>query len=422
MVSRLLAAGAALAVLVPFTGAHAGKFETVYAFCSQQNCTDGNSPLAGLLRDASGNLYGTTEVGGAYGNGVVFELVPKGKGWSYKVLHDFCYSCGDGTNPVAGLIIDVNGNLYGTTAQSGPTGCGTAFELSPKADGSKWTEMTIYAASCAPFGNNVDTGLTYQGAATGAPYDGVSPLYGTTNSGGTGAGTVYMLMPKGGKWKETDLYAFCPNGTDGCNDGRFPGTLTLDANGRLFGLTFLGGAADAGTIYVLKPNARKPKWGEKMLYSFCSRSNCTDGGYPSGALAMDGAGNIFGTTTTADSESGTVYELAQDSKGWRETVLYTFCSEQNCADGYLPDGGVIRDAAGNPYGTTSIGGTGGAGTVFELSGSKLKTLHAFCSSNGCADGSAPLAPLMMDSSGRLYGTTSQGGDTNNGTVFALKAR
>ncbi|HLY05638.1 MAG TPA: choice-of-anchor tandem repeat GloVer-containing protein [Rhizomicrobium sp.] len=418
LVPAALAAVLALAAaLAPAGAAHAWTLKTLYSFCAEAHCTDGSEPLAGLLRDSSGNLYGTTLVGGTHGDGVVFELAAGHRGLTYKVLHDFCYACGDGTNPEAGLIIDANGNLYGTTAQSGPTGCGTAFRLSPNADRSKWKEKTLYAAPCG-FGNNILTGLTYEGAATGAPYDGTSPLYGATNMGGTGVGTVYEIVPKGTKWKEKDLYAFCPSGVSGCTDGRYPGTLIVDAAGNLYGNTLAGGTNSGGLVYELRPNAKNTKWTEHVLYNFCAVADCTDGGTPEGALVMDNGGNLFGTTTEPV-EQGAVYELTQAGKSWTETVLHTFCSEQNCADGYLPMAGLVLDGAGNLYGTTDIGGTGDGGTVFQLQGSSFSTLYNFCSASQCGDGSAPQAPLIIDSTGNLYGTTASGGADDNGTVFEL---
>ena len=416
----VIAAASLVLALVPIEGAKAWTLKTLYSFCSQADCSDGSVPLAGLLQDASGNLYGTTQGGGAKGDdGVVFALVPNGRKWTYEVLHSFCYSCGDGTNPGAALIADVNGNLYGTTAQSGPTGCGTVFRLSPNAERTKWKEKMLYAASCAPFGNNILTGVTYEGAATGTPYDGVSPLYGTTNSGGTGYGTVFALAPQGTKWKETDLYAFCPDGGNGCADGREPGQLIVAANGNLYGNTLLGGNADAGILYELAPNARKARWHERVLYDFCSVANCTDGANPEGALVRDGDGNLFGTTTNAASEGGTVYELAKSGKSWQETVLCTFFA-RHCGDGYLPQAGVILNGSGNLFGTTSVGGSGLGGTVFEWNGTTVKTLYNFCTLQNCADGAGPIAPLIRDPGGNLYGTTSGGGGANQGTVFELK--
>lgn len=416
---RIMFVAAALAgAVLPVPGAQAWTLKTLYSFCSKSNCADGEDAEAGLLQDAAGNLYGTALLGGTNNAGVAFELVRSGRKWGYKVLHDFCYSCGEGTNPAAGLIIDVNGNLYGTTGQSGPTGCGTAFELTPNADRTKWKEKTLYAASCAPFGNSILTGLTYAGAASGAAYDGTSPLYGTTATGGTGDGTIFELVHKGAKWKETDLYVFCPNGTGGCSDGNGPGQLIVDSSGNLYGNTFTGGGSGAGIVFELTPGGSEREWTESILYDFCSVANCTDGGYPMGALVMDGAGNLFGTTTLTSSEGGTVYELSPNDGTWQETVLCTFF-QKHCGNGYFPQAGVILDASGNLYGTDSLGGTGIEGTVFKLSGTTVKTLHNFCTGD-CADGGQLLAPLIMDGAGNLYGTNIQGGSGNNGgTVFEL---
>ncbi|HEX3666612.1 MAG TPA: choice-of-anchor tandem repeat GloVer-containing protein [Rhizomicrobium sp.] len=417
-IRTIFAAGALAALVLPVPGAQAWTLKTLYSFCSQSSCGDGNEPSTGLLQDQAGDLYGTTEVGGAENDGVVFELANKGGKLEYKVLHQFCFDCGDGTNPSGALIADVNGDLYGTTAQSGPTGCGMVFELIPNAERTKWKEKIIYAASCAPFGNNILTGLTYQGAATGAPYDGASPLYGTTAMGGTGNGTVFEIAPEGNKWRETDLYAFCPGGKSSCTDGNEPGQLIVDASGNLYGNTAFGGSAGAGVAYELIPGAKGANWTENILYNFCSAANCNDGGFPLGALVLDGAGNLYGTATQTSQEGGTVYKLSQQGGTWKETVLCTFF-QKHCGNGYFPQAGVILDGAGNLYGTNSTGGKGISGTVFELSGTRVKTLYNFCVKQNCADGGEPIAPLIMDASGNFYGTTIEGGKGNSGTIFEL---
>jgi len=399
-------------------GAQAWRLKTLYNFCTQANCADGSTPLAGLVRDSGGNLYGTTEIGGAHDQGVVFELSPNGNKWSYKVLRDFWYEQGDGAFPIAKLVLDVNGSLYGTTAAAGPNNLrGTVFRLSPR-DG-RWKEEILHVFTGTPDGDSADSGLTYSGAATGAPYDGISPLYGNTARGGAqDRGAIFSLAPNKRGWKEAILYDFCPAGVGKCTDGDAPsGDMTMDAAGNLYGLTGSGGANGGGVLYRLQPNAKGARWDQAALYSFCSAPNCTDGTLPAGPVTIDSIGHLFGTTTNDEAEGGVVFELARKNGSWQETVLHTFC----CDDGYLPVAGVIIDPNGRLLGTTAIGGPVGlGGTVFQLSGKKYSVLYNFCADGPCTDGSGSQAQLIMDAADNLYGTTAQGGmQSNAGTVFKL---
>ncbi len=406
--------------LAPVTNAQAWTMKTLYNFCSEPDCTDGEVPLGRLVRDSAGNLYGTTYLGGTAGEGAVFELSRKQKAWSYHLLYSFCpvAGCADGALPWVGLIQDVKGNFYGTTLAGGGHRCGTAFRLSPNARHTKWKLKVLHAFNCAPDGDEPVTALTYQGAATGALYDGTSPLYGATRQGGRrDIGAVYEIALKDGQWTETVLYSFC------CGNGKEPnGDVALDASGNLYGNTAFGGAGHSGTVYKLSPNAERTKWTQSVLYSFCVNRlrKCPDGYEPQGPLTMDSAGNLFGTTV--DVFDGVVFRLKPDGDIWRQRVVYSFCSLQNCADGESPGGGVIIDASGNLFGTTEHGGAGflTGGTVFELNGGTLTTLYSFCQIGSCADGGAPSAPLIMDEAGNLYGSTSDyGANGGGGTVFEL---
>jgi uncharacterized repeat protein (TIGR03803 family) len=199
-----------------------------------QAVNDGYFPEASLIFDAAGNLYGTTFYGGAHGSGcggngcgAVFELIHGANGhWTEKVLHSFSDSGQDGYNPIAGLIFDGAGNLYGTTESGGSGcggwGCGVVFRLTPRANG-KWTEKVLYA-----FVGGTDGANPYAGVVL----DLAGNLYGTTESGGAYAvGTVFQLIPsKNGKWTESVLYSFCS--ASGCTDGNGPiAGLILDAAG-----------------------------------------------------------------------------------------------------------------------------------------------------------------------------------------------
>ena len=274
-------------------------------------------------------------------------------------------------------------------------------------------------------GNSPDQALSYFGKASGALYDGISPLYGTTGSGGThGLGTAFQLTPNDDTWTLTTLYAFC--GEANCADGSTPsGELMVDASGNLFGNAIFGGSAGAGAVYELSPAKKRTPMMEKVLYSFCTRENCADGQEPIGALAMDAQGQIYGTPEGANnSEGGAVFKLTPNGSGWQESVPHVFCTIK-CKDGYLPSGGLIADSSGNVYGLNILGGTGeggvGAGVVYRLNGNKLTPLYPFCSEQNCADGSAPNGTLIMDPRGRLFGVTSQGGPNSAaGAIFELK--
>ena len=256
--------------------------------------------------------------------------------------------------------------------------------------------------------------------------DGAGNLYGTTYAGGStfgtydnGGGTVFKVNTAG---HEIVLHNFCSAAN--CADGQLSyAGLILDSAGNLYGTTSQGGANNWGTVFKINMNGQ-----ESVLYSFCSAANCADGQLPYAGLIRDGAGNLYGTTTSGGANNGgTVFKL--DAAG-HETVLYSFCSATNCTDGQLPYAGLIQDAAGNLYGTTYGGGAIGAGnfpggTVFKLDTAGHETvLYSFCSAANCTDGKQPYAGLVMDDAGNLYGTTSGGGahgfmNTVGGTAFKL---
>jgi uncharacterized repeat protein (TIGR03803 family) len=251
------------------------------------NGTDGTSPAAGLIFDAAGNLYGTTQTGGTNGGGMVFELTPAGGGtWTEKVLYNFGNGT-DGEQPAAGLIFDAAGNLYGTTAFGGTSSKGTVFELTP-AGGGTWTEKVLFRFNVTG-GANPQAGLIFDAAGN---------LYGTTFGGGAyNLGTLFELTPAGGgTWTEQVLHNF-GNGTDG--SGPWAG-LTFDAAGKLYGTTRYGGSYGGGTVF------RFSAQGEVLLYSFSG----ADGKNPIAGLALDAGGNLYGTTYLGGaSNQGTVFEI-----------------------------------------------------------------------------------------------------------------
>jgi uncharacterized repeat protein (TIGR03803 family) len=446
VLSRGGAAVFCLALALPvIPTARAAKLTVIYSFCAQTNCTDGANPDGGLIADPAGNLYGTTLDGGdqtvGFGHGTVFQLQPNDSGtWTYKNVYVFC-QCDKGAVPTGDLIRDVNGNLYGVAESGGKVensieDGGTAFELMPKRTG-KWRLKRLHAFcpdQCGTDGANPKAGLTYAGAANGAAYDGVSPLFGTTYYGGSstettfGGGVAFQLAPVTGttRWKETVLYNFCsqPN----CNDGSQPeASLLAAANGDLLGTASGVQSGTPGQLFQLTPRGKQ--WSENVLYSFCT-TNCRDGAAPVGKLIADAAGNLYGTASEAGKfcnftvNCGTVFELP--AGGGELRVLHSFCTQFNCRDGKTPVAGLVMDAAGNMYGTASEGGgndlddSAGGGVVYEIDHTgKFSVLHRFCAKSGCTDGDHPLGDLMLDTAGRLFGTTSAGGAYGQGEVFAL---
>jgi uncharacterized repeat protein (TIGR03803 family) len=380
--------------------AHAQTETVLYSFCSQPGCADGEYPYvyAKLVLGGKGNLYGTTYYGGANGYGTVFKLTPNG---IETVLHSFAYDGTDGTYPTVGLIRDKRGNLYGTTASGGPNDYGTVFEVNPNG-----TETVPYSFCSQP------------SCADGAhPFDGLlldkkGNFYGTTyDDGANGYGTVFELGPNG---TEAVLYSFCS--LEGCADGASPwADLVMDKNSNLYGTTSEGGKYGGGTVFELSPSGT-----EIVLYNFCSQSGCADGEDPTAGLVLDKKGNLYGTTYFGGANRrGTVFEISPNGT---ETVLHSFANDET--DGAYPLAGLLRDKLGNLYGTTQSGGANGHfhafGTVFKLSPNGTETvLYSFCSQPGCMDGSDPVAGLVMDKLGNLYGTTLDGGANDAGTVFKV---
>jgi uncharacterized repeat protein (TIGR03803 family) len=390
---------------------------------------DGHYPASNLISDAAGNLYGTTERGGTTAGGTVYELSPlSGGAWTYTELHAFHSSKTDGKNPYNGVTFDGAGNLYGTTDTGGLYGYGVVFELSPQSGGG-WSYQVIH--------NFQGSGFIKDGYSPKGPlaFDAAGNLYGTTFGGGTGGscysggcGIVYMLSPlKTGGWVEKVIYNFL-----GSPDGSSPASgVVIDASGNLYGTTTSGGTLGfgcgtfipgCGTVFELE-HASDGGWAEGVLYAF--KNNLRDGTGPSGALIFDGAGNLYGTAPYGgvchDSDCGAVFELSPKSGGgWSEKVLYDF--QNNGTDGLNPEGNLVFDAAGTLYGTTNLGGTHNLGSVFQLTPKSSgkwseKVLHSF--KNGTTDGQNPTSGLAIDSSGNLYGATSTGGATGGGVVFEV---
>jgi uncharacterized repeat protein (TIGR03803 family) len=331
--------------------------ETVLHSFGNTSTGDGAFPQAGLIQGTDGNLYGTTNSGGAIGAGTVFKITPAGV---ETVLHSFSYAPStDGDSPIAGVIQGTDGNFYGTTNSGGSNGTGTVFKITPAG-----VESVLYSFGATSTdgtfpgsGSNAD-GIFIGGGLTLAT-DGT--FYGTTTFGGSftsppvpggppaGGGAVYTITPAG---VETVLHSFSTSSTNGST---FPSGLIQGTDGNFYGTTAGGGANDQGTFFFISPAGV-----ETVLYSF-------------GASSTDGAG---------------------------------------------PSTGVIQGTDGNFYGTTARGGAIGGGTVFKITAAGLETvLHSFSTSS--TSGSTFPSRLIQGTDGNFYGTTSSGGSNSNGTIFKI---
>lgn len=385
---------------------------------------DGNNPFTGLVIDAQGNLYGTTYGGGASNFGTVFKVDTTGK---ESVLYSFTGGT-DGAFPLAGLIIDAQDNLYGTAYMGGIAvggenpyfGQGVVFKVDPTGK-----ETVLYSFAGVGAGDG--------GFPLGVlVMDAQGNLYGTTSQGGVttcaaeegsqSCGTVFKLDTNG---NETLLHVFTGSG----GDGALPqGALAMDSQGNLYGTT-LGAGQPAyeyctfgcGTVFKVTATAN-----ETVVHSFGGEATA-DGALPTGGLVIDAQGNLYGTTSQggplSDLNHGTVFKV--DSNG-NETVLYNFSAGE--LDGYYPQASVVMDTQGNLYGTTFKGGNfgcpeatnlfPGCGVVFKVDTNGNQTvLYSFSGSESGPDGSEPQGGVVRDAQGNLYGTTAFGGDVGCAAAY-----
>ncbi len=400
-------AASILTVTLLIAASQAQTLKVIHAFTGGR---DGANPFTGLTIDSAGDLYGVAGAGGGGtcvlegtpGCGSIFKLTPKtGGGWTFTALYNFL-SEPDGAAPIETVTLLSNGTLVGITVAGGEgdpslctfenddIGCGTVWEL---AAGSHHDKVLYRFQNGtdggAPYGNVIQVGKNF---------------YGVTVQGGDlscnnprGCGTVYEMTPTGA---ETAIHAFTGAGGDGANP---IGGLVADKNGNLYGTT-AGGGLGYGTIYELSPQV-SGIWRERILYSF---TNTGDGENPNAGLAMDNAGNLYGTTWQGGAGGGgTVFKLPKNSRTL--AVLYSFPLA-----GFAVDP-LVLDSNNNIYGTIQGGGANGLGEAFELkpngTGYSFIDLHDF---TGLGDGGNPLGGLVLDSAGNLYGTTLHYGANNCG--------
>jgi len=410
-----------LTVAIMAAGAATSQAKTKFKVLHTFHGANGLFPVTQLVRDSEGNFYGTTSGGGSgtcnpVGCGTVFKLNKNGtQVWLYS------FNGSNGLQPLAGVVRDSAGSLYGTTvygghvnSMCGQLGCGVVFKLD------KNRKETVLHR----FGGGSTDGFFPEGLLS---RDATGTLYGTTqlggNNNGPGDGTVFKVDDRG-----RERLAFSFDYTDGFEPSA---GVIADAAGNLFGTTAVGGAYRWGTVFELDSSGT-----ETVLYNF---ADGPDGAVPSSGLVEDAAGNLYGTTSYGGnlncgggSGCGVVFELSSNSGGsWTEHVLYTFCSESGCADGEQPQGGpLVRDATGDLYGTTYFGGDsscgfegGGCGVVFKVDSNGSETvLHSFA---GGRDGAYPDSGLIKGAQDTLYGTAEEGGDNRCnppngcGTVFKI---
>jgi uncharacterized repeat protein (TIGR03803 family) len=371
--------------------------------------SDGGGILSTLAPDKNGNFYGATSAGGTHGDGVVFELTPTSSGrWKESVIHSFSFKT-DGSSPNGSLAIDVSGNLYGVTAEGGKYLGGTAFKLTPGSEG--WTSTVLYEVGSKDGGVILDQS---------------GNLYGPIGAGTYGGGAIAELSPGADGWTYRVLHSFCRYA--GCPDGLFPSKVVWDSAGNLYGAAFAGGKQvpacgldRCGTVFELLPQPGGG-WKDRTLHKFGAFHG--DGIAPESGLILDGLGNVYGATVSGGSHScneggcGTVFQLTPESNGsWKETILYNF---EAGANGFYPEGQLAMDKAGNLYGTTGWGGaSNNCGVVYKLSPRsngawKYTRLHVFEGLDGCD----PAGGLIIDGKGNLYGAA-LGGKYGLGVVFEI---
>lgn len=419
--SSLLTLAAFTAVILLTGSAWAGNptESAIYSFTP----ASGN-PIDGLVAGSAGNLYGTTFDGTGSPDGTVFELSPNSTGgWTEATLVTFNGSNGNG--PLSIMVVDSSGNLYGTTTLGGAgkcaiggtvVGCGVVFELSPTTNGGPWTYALLYSFKGGNDGSSPAGNLVMDRGGN---------LYGTTGFAANGAasnGTVWQLKPpaqQGGAWTEKLLHVFQGS------DGALPHSLVL-SNGALYGTADEGGQTSfSGVVFELKQV--NGVWTETVLYNFTGGS---DGGFPFSVVPSVTPGDFYGTASAGGQYGyGVIFKLTPNSGGtWTESVLYSFIGG---ADGGTPLSPLLRDRSDNLYGTASTGGLttecssfypfDGCGVIFKFSTSTSTetVLHAF--SDTGSDGNLPsTSGVVLGTGGVLYGTTEYGGTggcTNfNGTV------
>ncbi len=395
-----------------------GVYTSLYSFTGG---LDGAAPYGGLLQGSDGSLYGTAAYGGSNGDGTIFKIAPSG---TLTPLYSFT-GMTDGANPMAGLIQDGDGNLYGTAAYGGAAGFGTVFRFA-----SNGLITTLYAFTNGIDGENPRVPLTlgsdgnFYGTAYGGYGAAVETVFRVTPSGAFSrlssyidAGIGSALAPgSGGNMYGSLGITFVDVSTNGSvqwvaynfyesqSFALGPVQLAPASDGYLYGTSCYAGASNAGTIFYMVP-MRDPA----RIYSF---NGAGDGAFPEAPLIQASDGNLYGTTSAGGiGNNGVVFRIS--TNGVFTTVCQLTGGDAN-ANSYS---GLVQGSDGNFYGTSFFGGASTNGTVFRITpDGTTTTLYSF---TGGADGAAPYASLTTAADGNFYGTTSSGGASNNGSVFRI---
>ena len=382
---------AATSAMLLILAAARGQAQTLTVLHNFDLGTDGGAPFAGVTLDQQGRIYGTTTDGGTR-HGVVYRLTHSDGGWTLTTLHIF-QGQPDGDDPTSRVLFGPDGALYGTTNGGGAFNAGTVFSLRPPASACRnvlcpWSETLLYS-----FTGGADGGNPFLGDLA---FDQAGNIYGTASAGGANnAGVVFELTRSGSSWTETVLYSFT-----GGEDGSSPyAGVTFDAGGNVYGTT-----ANNSVVYEL--SASQSGWTETTLHNLNNDDGCGFGG-----VTIDAHGNLFGLTG-GPCGAGIAYELSPSNGSWVFSRLAVLPS------GYEgPWDTPTLDAQRNLYGTLCC--AGGSGEVFEMTptgiGWNFLPLHIFDGS----DGDGPSSGVTFDSSGNMYGTTQQGGSGGWGTVWEL---
>ncbi|MGA2902428.1 MAG: choice-of-anchor tandem repeat GloVer-containing protein [Candidatus Korobacteraceae bacterium] len=404
-ISASLVPALVLFAMCAATASAQNHYQVLYNFGSSYN--DAYAPEAPPTLAPDGSLYGTTAGGGGdgcngYGCGTAYHLVRNSDGtWSLSIIHSF--NGQDGWQPSAPVALDQLGDVYVPVYESWPFGYGTLVELLPQSGG-QWSEVALHDFSGT--GNDSSPGpvlVKAPGNVYGVTYGQLLDI----NS----AGELYNSL--GTANHLTIVHAFEVNP----NDGMTPTGLVFDSSGNIFGTTCGGGAYRSGTVFELTPRQQGTGWNEKILYSF--KGGQTDTYCPSPGPIFDSAGNLYGMTYDGGpANQGAVFKLAPNGDGtWTETIIYGF---QGINDGDGPTGGLAIDQHGNLYGAAFAAGQFNSGTIFQLSPSSngnwtFRVLYSFPDPQQGID---PLG-VVLDRSGNLYGTTELGGQYGVGVAFEL---
>ncbi len=393
--------------------AQAANFKVLHDFPANSNTANkGSDPQGNLLIDSVGNLYGITYDGGMR-SGTVYRLnVPKAGAARYTLSLLHVFKQPESAFPMAGLLANSAGELFGTTGGDGGGDYGSVFRLQPPPAGSgSWKKTVLNQFEGDPANGAVPNNTLIA--------DSAGNLYGTTLMGGANNfGTVYeVLAPSSGRkrWTTKVLYSF-----DGTNGSQPMGTLLSDKNGNLYGTTRGGGDQKSGTVYELSPpQPGETKWTYTVLVSFGGEW----GNYPNSGLIADKSGNLYGTAGGYyPRNSGTVFIMnppANGSTAWAFHLIYQFIDPNNSGEGVSS---LLLDSEGRLFGTTAAGGAKEGGKVFVLNPPKalngVWTERDLASFDGTT-GYQPESPLVQDAAGNFYGTTSIGGPDGGGTLYKL---